>query len=272
MFNMIRMLLCSAVIAFVTACDGSYQDAQTLRFETVSDSPTEHGERLIHVLGCIGCHTLELTGEDWTEPDLGVLWTANLTRSAAQFSTQELTAMIVEGRHPDRPLMDMPSFLFTHVHPSDIAAMVAYLQTLEPTGSIHPAPTIGPELARQIDAGEFLDSAARVAAERESWPPDMGDAHRFGRHIARATCVECHGMDLRGSAAPVADAPPRPDLRAVAAYSAEDFATLMTTGKALGDRELALMSSVARYRYARFTDAEVSALYLYLVEVSNLDP
>ena len=56
------------------------------RFEMASADPVAHGERLSAVLGCIGCHTPDLTGEDWTEPELGVLWTANLTRSAAAFT------------------------------------------------------------------------------------------------------------------------------------------------------------------------------------------
>jgi hypothetical protein len=38
----------------------------------------------------------------------------------------------------------------------------------------------------------------------------------------------------------------------------------MKTGKALGDRELRMMSAVARSRFAAFTEAEVGALHAYL--------
>lgn len=249
---------------------GSTADA--LRFNRVSEEPVAHGKRLSAVLGCIGCHKPDLVGEDWTEPGLGVLWTANLTLSAAEFSGSELSAMITEGRRPDRALMDMPSYLFSALHPDDVTALVSYLETLEPTGEKHPDPTIGPALAKDIESGEFRDSVQRVAEMKAQWPPDMGPEHAFARYITRATCAECHGMDLRGSDDRLADAPPRPNLRMVAAYSAEEFASLMNTGTGLGGRELKLMGGVARWRYSQFTEEETRAVYDYLVALSERDP
>ena len=76
-------------------------------------------------------------------------------------------------------------------------------------------------------------------------------------------------MDLRGSTEQLSDAPPRPALHLVGAYSAEDFTTLMKTGKAIGGRDLKLMNSVARWRYSRFTDDEINAVYDYLVELAR---
>jgi hypothetical protein len=67
----------------------------------------------------------------------------------------------------------------------------------------------------------------------------------------------------------MADAPARPNLRMVGGYSREDFATLMRTGKGMGDRELKLMGGVARWRYSRFTVREVDAVYDYLVELTR---
>jgi cytochrome c553 len=244
---------------------------RVFRFEVTSEDPVAQGERLSAVLGCIGCHKPDLTGDDWTDPELGVLWTANLTHSAAKYSGVELAAMITAGARPDRPLMDMPSFLFSELHPDDLAALVSYLKTLTVKGVQHPAPTIGPQLARDIASGEFKDSAQQVVAMRDQAPPDLGPEHAFARHILRATCVECHGMDLRGGDENIADAPPRPDLRMVSAYSPEDFSSLMRTGKAIGGRDLELMSGVARWRYSRFTEAEITAVYDYLVELARRD-
>ena len=70
----------------------------------------------------------------------------------------------------------------------------------------------------------------------------------------------------------MAGAPARPDLRMVGSYSRVDFATFMTTGKAAGERELVLMSAVARRRYSHFTDAEEDAVYNYLAELARRDP
>ena len=242
------------------------------RFEAVSSDPIVHGERLSAVLGCVGCHTPDLTGEDWSDPDLGVLWTANLTHSAADYSADELAAMITEGKRPDRALMDMPSYLFSAIHPDDLAALVSYLKTLPAKGVKHPEPTIGPQLAEAIASGEFKDSVQRVAEMKDQAPPDLGPKHAFARSILRATCAECHGMDLNGNTEQMSDAPPRPSLRMVAAFSAEDFSTLMKTGRGLGGRELKLMGGVSRWRYSRFTDAEVKAVYDYLVELAQHAP
>lgn len=241
------------------------------RFIAVSDTPAAHGARLAKVLGCTGCHGDDLTGQDWSD-DLGTLWTANLTQSARRWSAEELAQIIVAGKRPDRPLMEMPSALFAQLHPDDVAALVAYLQSLEPSGPVHPEPVIGPQLAKQIAAGDYRDSAQQVADHAGKAPPDLGRDHAFGRHIVGATCAECHGTDLRGKPAPAPDAQARPDLRMVGAYAPADFVTLMRTGKAAGNREVGLMSTVARRRYANFTEAEVNAVRAYLTELAARDP
>lgn len=267
-----RMAALFALMAASSACSDAALESEAPRFELASNDPIEHGQRLSQVLGCVGCHTPELTGEDWTEPDKGVLWTANLTQSAARYSHDELASMITEGKRPDRALWDMPSFLFSELNADDLDAVVAYLKSLEPIGKVHPEPTLGPELARQIESGEWVDSAKDVESKHSTAPPDLGPEFARGRYMVRATCAECHGMDLRGSAAPLAGAPARPDLRMVGSYSAEDFAQFMATGEAAGGRELVLMSAVARRRYSHFTEAETGAVYNYLVELARRDP
>ena len=55
-----------------------------------------------------------------------------------------------------------------------------------------------------------------------------------------------------------------PDLMVAAAYDPEDFDRFMRTGKAAGNRELPMMSGVARDRFALFTSQENAALHEYL--------
>jgi len=242
------------------------------RFELASGNPVQHGERLAKVLGCTGCHDAGLTGKDWSDA-MGTLWTANLTQSAQKYSDDALAVMITQGRKPDRALVDMPSYLFSDLNAGDVDALVAYLKTLKPAGVIHPEPAMGPELKAMEAKGEWMDSAARVADMKAKGPPNLGTAQAYGRFIVRATCVECHGIDLTGGKGPMeADGNPPPNLRIVGSYSPEDFTTLMRTGKAAGDREVGLMSKVAQRRYANFTDAEVAAVRGYLVELARRDP
>ena len=78
-------------------------------------------------------------------------------------------------------------------------------------------------------------------------------------------------MDLRGGR-PHAEAAPRPDLRIAAAYEPDQFRRLLRTGLAAGDREVGLMSEVARGRYKHLTDAEVDAVHAYLRQVAKRVP
>lgn len=267
----IAWLLALAVTACSKAPDAPPPVPDPPRFALASADPVQHGERLTKVLGCTGCHGDDLTGQDWSD-EMGTLWTTNLTQSAKRWSEAELTQMIIAGKRPDRPLMEMPSTLFSQLDPDDVAAIVAYLKSRDPVGTVHPEPVIGPQLAKEIAAGDYRNSAEQVADQGGKGPPDLGRDFALGRHIADATCAECHGPDLRGKPAPSPDARPRPDLRMVAAYAPTDFTALMRTGKAAGNREVGLMSTVARRRYANFTDEEVGAVRAYLTELAARDP
>ena len=271
-----RLLPVVAIVLGLSACskatDAPPVAPEQPRFALVSSDPAKHGERLSKVLGCSGCHEPDLTGQDWSDA-VGTLWTSNLTQSAQRYSQDELAAMITEGKRPDRPLMDMPSYLFSGLNPADVDALATYLVTLKPKGAVHPDPSIGPQLLTMQAKGEWMDSAKRVSAMKGKGPPDLGDEVAYGRYIARATCAECHGMDLTGGKEPMdRDGNPPPDLRIVASYDPEEFVTLMRTGKAAGDREVGLMSTVARGRYANFTDAEVGAVRAYLTKLAVHDP
>ena len=137
------------------------------RFELASSDPVKHGERLSKVLGCRGCHEADLTGQDWSD-EMGTLWTANLTQSAARYSHDELAAMITAGKRADRALIDMPSYLFSGLNPADVDAMVAYLKTLKPEGPVHPEPSMGPELLAMQAKGEWIGfGGARCRHERQ---------------------------------------------------------------------------------------------------------
>jgi hypothetical protein len=57
-----------------------------------------------------------------------------------------------------------------------------------------------------------------------------------------------------------------------AAYDAEQFKRFMQTGLAAGDRELTMMSDVARGRYKHLTDTEATAIHNYLKKVAETSP
>lgn len=244
---------------------------EATRFAFVSDDPVKQGERIAKVLGCTGCHGMDLAGKDWSD-ELGTLWTANLTRSAARHSDAELAAMIQTGQRADRSLIGMPSHLFTKLADEDLAAVIAYIRSRPLNGEEHPSPSFTAEYEKYRAQGKLPTSVEDVARHGEEMPPDLGREHELGRYIVRATCAECHGLQLRGAASELPGDKGRPDLRMVGSYDPADFVTLMRTGTAAGNREIGLMSEVARGRFANLTDAEVEAVRGYLAELAKRDP
>lgn len=260
--------------AMLAACDAPKKPVDppaALSFARLSLEPVQHGERLSILLGCSGCHNKELTGNDWSD-ELGRLWTANLTVSAAVHDDAQMKAMIVGGKRPDgTPLWSMPSHLFTQLADADLDAVIAYIRSRPKKGEAHPPPTFGPVLKAEMAKGDYRSSDVDVAREGKAWPPDAGPEHRLARYIVRATCAECHGMDLRGGKPnPVAVA--RPDIRIAGSYDPGDFTRLLRTGVAAGDRKLGLMAEIAQGRYRHFTDAEIAAIHAYLKAVAASDP
>lgn len=263
----------AAVMLFLGACadESDKASAPPVQFQRASADSISHGKRIADVLGCTGCHGSDLTGKDWSEPGFGKLWTANLTRAVPRYTDEQLARVITDGRRPDRELWEMPSHLFTHLTREDMGALIAFLRSTAPTGPVRPEPVFEEGARREIAAGEFTSSHAQVKEKGSVWPPDAGSEHALGRYLVRSTCAECHGLDLRGGK-PYATAKPRPDLRMAAAYDSEQFKTLLRTGKAAGDRELTLMSTVARGRYKHFTDDELKAVHGYLKKVAEVAP
>lgn len=264
-----RGLVGLVVLVSLSAC--SADPPEPVAFVKLAPDAVKHGQRVSLILGCSGCHNKELTGNDWSD-DLGRLWTANLTVSAAAHDDAALKSMITGGKRPDgTPLWNMPSHLFAQLAEADLDAVVAYIRSRPKKGEAHPLPTFGPVLKAQMAKGEYYSSDVGVAREGKLWPPDAGEAHGYARYIVRATCAECHGMDLRGGKAEFGSEP-RPDIRIAASYDLKDFQHLLRTGVGAGDRKLGLMGEVARGRYSHFTDAEMAAIHAYLTEVALRDP
>ncbi len=262
------------LMAMLPGCSGERKQSgaaseQPVQFQRASAQLIGHGKRVSQVLGCNGCHGENLMGEDWSEPGFGRLWTSNLTRAAETYSDEELAKMIRTGVRPDdSELWGMPSFLFTHLSDPDMAAVLAYLRSRPAAGQVHPRPVFEEGGRRALAAGELKSSAAEVRERTRDWPPDLGPDHALARYLSRATCAECHGLNLAGRQRLGGGKPP-PDLRIVGAYDAQQFERLLRTGRAAGDRELELMSGVARGRYRHFTNEELTQLYSYLREIGS---
>jgi cytochrome c553 len=225
-----------------------------------------HGERLIHVLGCTGCHGAHLEGTFLTkdEPQYGPLYASNLTVEVPQYSDAQLDGIIRRGSHPQRKTVwAMPSEIFQHLSNSDFTALVAFLRTLKPIGNKLPPPQFSVQDKKDIVAGRYKPATQIVQESKQEQPVDLGPAQALGRYITEVTCAECHGPKLEGD--PRAPMGRIPNLVVAGGYSRAEFERLITRGIASGNRKInPVMVGVAVTRFSHLTPHERDALFAYL--------
>jgi mono/diheme cytochrome c family protein len=200
------------------------------------------------------------------QPMLARLVAPNLTQVAATHTDTDLERVIRQGiRQDGRSTVGMPSAMFYHLTDEDLGRIIAFLRSLPVTDGPPTEIRLGP-LARVGILKRLYEPQVAMIDRAVARPTavELTDPLAFGRYLALTSCTECHGSDLRGS--PGGDTPA---LAIAGAYTPEEFVRLMRTGVARGDRELGLMSGVARSRFAHFTDAEISALHAYLKSLSS---
>jgi cytochrome c553 len=228
---------------------------------TTDSASIREGRRLAAIRGCPGCHGAQLEGSVFSEDFLEGRYVApNLTRVAAEYTAPEMARAIRHGvRANGEGLWAMPSPMFYHLSDRDVGLIIAYLRA---------APTVeggynyefrpGPLVRWGLLTGEWWAIPDDVEQLGPRFGPlEPNDTISFGQYLAKTSCTECHGNDFTGQDA-------TPDLAIVAAYTFDDFSRLMRAGRALGGRELPMMSGVARSRFSHFTPREIAALYAFL--------
>jgi cytochrome c553 len=220
------------------------------------------GERLAVITGCTGCHGRAMAGQVYIDiPNVARLVAPNLMQVAARASDAELVRSIRYGiKLNGQSVLGMPSEAFHHLTDEDLAAIIAYIraQPMQPPPEIDSAYHFLVRLGLVLDRFDLPAETIRDEVQRMP-APDRNDPLQLGGYLAQIACAECHGRGLDGN--PEMNAP---SLAIVRGYSRTDFATLMTRGKALGDREVGLMSRVTRDRFGAFTSTERDALFDYL--------
>jgi cytochrome c553 len=86
---------------------------------------------------------------------------------------------------------------------------------------------------------------------------------KIGPYLYGATCSHCHDLDKQRDNGFGMVAPPLKAM--VQAYSFEEFVAMLDTGKGKGNREMGLMSELARVDFSHFTIDEKRAIYDFLI-------
>jgi mono/diheme cytochrome c family protein len=230
---------------------------------SLDSASVAEGFHIAQTRGCTGCHGANLQGQTFIDdPLMARVASPNLTIAAAEYSDGQLAHIIRRGVRPDgQSLVIMPSGSFSQLTDRDVGSILAYLHSVPGVEGQRRTRYFGPVARILFALGKFKPAPveAREADALAPSYPQPGQPHWKGAYIARTTCTECHGLNLAGGSGK------RPDLRIAAGYTLEQFTHFMRTGKALGDRELPLMSDMARRRFSHFTDDELAELHGYLV-------
>ena len=252
--------------------DRTYDEALSALAAPVSAAKVEEGARLARVFGCSGCHG-EAGHLLFEEPNVGRLIAPNLTRVATDYSDDELVRLIRKGVKRDgTSIVGMPTEALTHIADEDLAALISWLRSQPAVADVPVGDTywgalgvIGLALNKvPLGADAFHDPAPPAARVRDGSVEE-------GRYLASVTCRACHALHETTDNGFGMVTPPLAEM--AQAYSPEQFQKLLTTGTAIGDREVGLMSDVARSDLSAMTEAERAALHAYLLsDVAKADP
>ena len=222
----------------------------------------EEGRRLAVIVGCwAGCHGTR--GEGGTEDVEGVfeITAPPLGSVVPAYSDAELARLVRYGIKRDgKSAVGMISGTFYPLSDRDLARIVAHLRSQPEVAPVPRTRRIHLLGRIALATGKWHTSAGEVDRTMPRWGelPQRTPFER-GRYLASITCSECHGLDFRGE-----EVPASPSLVVVRAYSRPQFRRLLRTGVALEERDLGLMSWVARNAFRELSDAEIDALHEFL--------
>jgi mono/diheme cytochrome c family protein len=240
-----------------------------------SDSASlERGRHLVTTVSACGdCHGADLGGKTLIDsPVMGRFIAGNLTAGQGglgpDYSDLDLARAIRHGVGRDgRSLRFMPSDAYQAFSDQDLAAVVAYIRSVPPIDRVHPATRIGP-LARVLHIFGFpLLSAEKVDHGRRPAAPQAAVTAEYGEYLANVSgCRSCHGPALAGGSGPGPNITPA----VIGSWSEADFGHVVREGRRPDGRQL--KEEMPWKAYARMTDEEIAALWLYVKSVPPVAP
>lgn len=228
-------------------------DAHTFPF------PPGEAERRARTMMCLGCHG-EAGNVIFTADNVGTLVAPNLTRKIPDYSDAELERLIRRGIKKDGTgVIAMPAATYANMSDDDLAAVITFMRSRKLLPDHQPAASSWGPLGRvALALGQIPYEADHVANVH---PPKARPTDP-GAYLVSVTCQHCHNLD---SARDNGFGMKTPPLKMMAAsYTFDEFSALMSTGEGKGDRNLGLMSEVAKNEFSHFSEAERRAIYDYL--------
>ncbi len=228
------------------------------------------GRHVATIKGCVECHGANFAGNMLLDdPAVGRLAGPNLTmggRGAALTDADWERAVRHGVRRDGTPMLFMPAEEFTTLSDEDLAAVVAYARSVEPSGKVMLPSKAGPVIRALHVAGQ-VKMAAEEIAHTDLHPASVTaePTAEFGKYLA-AGCTGCHGNGFSGG--PIPGAPPEFKPAAnitpggIGNYSEEDFRRVIRTG--MRPSGVPVDPQMPWKLLREMTDTEITAIYKYL--------
>jgi cytochrome c553 len=221
------------------------------------------GKKIALTRGCYGCHKKDLSGEVYPDWETGMI-AANVTKKILEYSDKEMYRLFKHGIKKDgTELWSMPAGMFANLTQIDICRLIAHLRTIPPIENKLPQTAFSFSGRMKIISGEVISEVAeaRHSLMRFEYPVNPTEIQK-GKYLVLTTCTECHGNDLKGRFG-------SPPLVIAKAYKEAEFVKFLHTGRAIGNRELPLMSDVCRNRFIHYSEEEIKAIHAFLMQLGN---
>ena len=283
--TLLGVVLAAAVLVF------AYAWVQTerglARSYAVNDPPLSiardaatlaHGAHLFKTRGCADCHGEDGNGRLVFEagPVMKIV-APNLSPGGIVkgWTGDQLAIAIRHGVKPDgHPMVFMPTPEYSGLSDTDVAALVAYLQSLPASGN-------DPGLSEIRPLGRLLYAFGKLPwlpaehvdhSPRERAAPPIAATVEYGAYVAQG-CTGCHGEDFAGQHVP-GTPPSFKDARnitpaALGQWTEADFRRALQQGKRPDGSDIDAF--MPWKQFARMTDTEVKALWAFLRTVPAKD-
>ena len=240
------------------------------------------GRHLVEAVAHCGyCHGPELAGNIVVNANAqGIIVAPNLTSGkgglGAAYTVDDWVRAIHHGvTHKGRSVIIMPSLSFDAVGAEDLAAIIAYLQTIPPVDNVLAETKLGPLGLAMVGAGPFTEAMSALHIDHDAplpTAPAEGETTEYGAYLVEiGQCRLCHGAELAGGRVSPS-APLGPNLTPSGEpgfWTEEQFFSVIRTGRHPSGREL---NSVMPWKhFANMTDIELRAIWIYLQSLPKLE-
>ena len=170
----------------------------------VDSATIARGEHVMEIQACQQCHGENLGGTVLMDMPLWRMTAANLTSGKGgvgrTYTVADWDRVIRSGVAPDgHAVMIMPGEMYQNLSDEDAAALIAYLQQIDPVDSELPATELRFLGGLMLGAGDFdpADIVHEPGSARKMTPAHE-PTEELGEYLASTSCIGCHGDDLMG--------------------------------------------------------------------------